>query len=116
MARDLARVWSTVKLKAYTQCQLFGKVPFQLDTVSGFLFALRNYRPKALPVDVVLFLADENAPPASAHLPAVWRRLVTGNLDVVHLQIDHDRLLDEPSATRVASMIEARFERQPTSQ
>jgi amino acid adenylation domain-containing protein len=115
VARDVARVWSTVKLKAYTQCRQFGKAPFQLDTVSGFLFALRNYRPKPLAVDVVLFLADENAPPASAHLPAVWRRLVTGNLDVVHLKTDHDRLLDEPSATSVASMIEERFERQPTA-
>jgi thioesterase domain-containing protein len=63
-----------------------------------------------------LFLADENAPPASANLPAVWRRLVTGNLEVVHLKIDHDRLLDEPSAASVASMIEERFEQQPAAQ
>jgi thioesterase domain-containing protein len=115
VARDVARVWSTVKLKAYTQCRQFGRSPFQLDTVSGFLFALRNYRPKPLHADAVLFLADENAPPASANLPAVWRRLVTGNLDVVHLKIDHDRLLDDPSAANVASMIEERFERQPTA-
>ena len=115
IARDVARVWSTVKLKAYTQLRQLGKPPFQLDTVSGFLFALRNYRPKPLPVDVLLFLADENAPRAAANLPAVWRRLITGNLDVVHLKIDHDRLLDDPSATSIASMIEERFERQPAT-
>jgi amino acid adenylation domain-containing protein len=115
IARDLARLWSTVKLKAYTQLQQVGKSPFQLDTVSGFLFALRNYRPKPLAVDVVLFLADENAPPTAANLPAVWRRLITGNLDVIHLNIDHDRLLDEPCAKSVASMIEERFERQPAA-
>jgi amino acid adenylation domain-containing protein len=113
IARDVARVWSTLKLKAYTHWQQMGRVPFQLDTVSGFLLALRNYRPKPHSANVVLFLADENAPPASANLPAVWRRLVTGNLEVVHLNIDHDRLLDEPSAAKVASMIEERFERQP---
>lgn len=115
IARDMARVWSTVKLKAYTVCQQLGGAPFQLDTVSGFLFALRNYRPKPLAADVILFLADENAPPASANLPSVWRRLVTGNLEVVHLKIDHDRLLDEPSAANVASMIDGRFEGQPTA-
>jgi thioesterase domain-containing protein len=112
VARDVARVWSTIKLKAYTQCQQFGKMPFQLDTVSGFLLALRNYRPKPLNADVVLFLADENDPPASANLPDIWRRLVTGRLDVVHLKIDHDRLLDEPSAASIASMIEERLDRQ----
>jgi amino acid adenylation domain-containing protein len=116
LARDVARVWSTVKLKAYTECRRLAKPPFQLDTVSGFLLALRNYRPKPLAADVILFLADENAPPASANLPAVWRRLVTGNLEVVHLKIDHDRLLDEPSAASVASMIEERFEQQPAAQ
>lgn len=115
VARDIARVWSTIKLKAYTQCQRFGRTPFQLDTVSGFLFALRNYRPRPLAADAMLFLADANAPSASANLPAVWRRLITGKLDVVHLQIDHDRLLDEPSAASVASMIEERFERQPAA-
>jgi hypothetical protein len=116
IARDVARVWSTVKLKAYTLCRKLGGTPFQLDTVSGFLFALRNYRPKALAADVILFLADQNAPPASANLPSVWRRLVTGNLEVVHLKIDHDRLLDEPSAASVASIIEKRFEGQPAAQ
>jgi thioesterase domain-containing protein len=115
IARDVARVWSTVKLKVYTQGQRLGRIPFQLDTVSGFLLALRNYRPKPLAADVILFLADQNAPPASANLPSVWRRLVTGSLEVVHLKIDHDRLLDEPSAATVASMIEERFEGQPAA-
>jgi amino acid adenylation domain-containing protein len=107
IARDFARFWSTVKLKTYPRLNRIGT--FRLDTLSGFLLALRNYRPKPLDTDVFLFLADANAPPAAATLPAVWQSLVTGKLEVIHLPVDHDHLLEYPSAGLLATTIEDAF-------
>jgi amino acid adenylation domain-containing protein len=109
LGRDVARLWSTIKLKTYSQSQRLGRAPFRLDAVSAFLLALQNYRPTPLNTDVILFLADENAPATAANLATVWQHLVEGTLDVIHLSVDHDRLLDEPSVTMLASEIEGRM-------
>jgi amino acid adenylation domain-containing protein len=113
VARDFARFWSTVKLKTYPQLNRIGT--FRLDTLSGFLLALRNYRPKPLDTDAFLFLADANAPPAAATLPAIWQGLVTGRLEVIHLPVDHDHLLEDPNAGLLATTIEDAFRRNSTS-
>ena len=110
VARDVARVWSTVKLKAYTQCRQFGKAPFNSTRFRAFCLRCGITGPSRWLWTWCYFWPTRTLRRLLAHLPAVWRRLVTGNLDVVHLKIDHDRLLDEPSATSVASMIEERFE------
>ncbi len=109
LGRDLARLWSTIKLKTYSQCRNLGIAPFRLDAVSAFLLALKSYRPTPLKADVLLFLADENAPITAANLATIWRHLVKGSLDVIHLPVDHDRLLEEPSAAALASRIEDRI-------
>jgi hypothetical protein len=110
VVRDLARIWSTLKLKLYGRTRTWNRNPIRLDAVSAFLFAIRTYRPEPLNVRVTLFLADENAPASARNLPAVWRALVTGRLEVRHLATDHDRLLDAPFAAELASKIEEQIE------
>lgn len=110
VARDAARLWSTVKLKFYGWTRNWSRNPVRLDAVSAFLFAIRNYRPCPLNARVTLFLADVNAPGSAKNLPAVWRALVTGRLDVHHLATDHDRLLEAPFAAELAHSIEEQIE------
>jgi thioesterase domain-containing protein/acyl carrier protein len=110
VARDVARIWATVKLKAYGRAKGWRYNPIRLDAVSAFLFAIRNYRPKPLNARVTLFLADSNAPASAKNLPDVWASLVTGQFDVQHLATDHDRLLDAPFAAVLAASIEQRIE------
>lgn len=110
IARDLARIWSTLKLKAYARAKDWRWNPIRLDAVSAFLYAIRNYRPKPLNARVTLFLADVNAPLSARNLPAVWKELVTGEFDVHHLATDHDRLLDAPFAAQLAATIESQIE------
>ena len=110
IARDMARIWATLKLKAYERTKSWKYNPIRLDAVSAFLFAIRNYRPKPLNARVTLFLADSNAPASAKNLPDVWASLVTGQFDVEHLATDHDRLLDAPFAAVLAASIERRIE------
>jgi amino acid adenylation domain-containing protein len=110
VARDLARFWATIKLKIYSQTRKWHWTPVRLDAVSAFLFAIRNYRPRPLNARVTLFLADLNAPSSAKTLPAVWRALVTGHLEVHHLATDHDRLLEAPFAQELANRIEEQIE------
>ena len=106
IARDFARIWSTLKLKTYEKAQGWHWNPVRLDPVSAFLFAIRNYRPTPLAARVTLFLANVNAPAPAKHLPAVWRELVIGELHVHQLATDHDRLLEAPFAAELANTIE----------
>jgi len=110
IARDMARLWATVKLKLYARSRNWSWNPVRLDAVSAFLFAIRNYRPQPLNARVTLFLADVNAPASAKNLPVVWRALVTGRLDVRHIPIDHDRLLEVPFAAELAHGIENQIE------
>jgi amino acid adenylation domain-containing protein len=110
IARDLARLWATVKLKLYSRTRKWRWTLVRLDAVSAFLFAIRNYRPRPLNARVILFLADLNAPASAKTLPSIWRALVTGRLDVHHLATDHDRLLESPFAKELATSIEEQIE------
>jgi thioesterase domain-containing protein len=110
VARDLARLSATIKLKLYGRTRNWRWNPVRLDAVSAFLFAIRNYRPRPLNARVTLFVADVNAPASAKNLPAVWQALVTGRLDVHHLATDHDRLLEAPFAAELAHSIEGQIE------
>jgi acetoacetyl-CoA synthetase len=97
---DLERAWSGIKIKAYPR--LLGK----LSASTAFLLALRTYRPKPSQVSATLFVADQNAPQSSASLPAMWRDVIKGALEIVHLEVSHHELLDEKHAKALASYIE----------
>ncbi len=106
VVRDLARLQSTIKLKIYDRTKRWRGNPVRLDAFSGFLYAIRNYRPKPLAVKTMLFLADRNTPEAASNLPSVWRALIDGPLDVCRLPVGHDQLLESPFAAQVAASID----------
>jgi amino acid adenylation domain-containing protein len=104
---DFERFWATVKVKLFQRLQ--GVAPFRLDAMSAFLLALRTYEPKPIDAKVILFLADEHAPTSTEMLANVWKTLVPGQLSLVHLAVDHDRLLLAPFASELAEKIEQCF-------
>ncbi len=109
VGRDMARMWSTFKLKMYNVAKQLHLPAFPLDSVSAFLLALRNYSPRPLNVNVLLFLAAKPAPEVAKGLELIWKKLITGKLDVRHIETDHDELLNERHARLLATQIEDRF-------
>jgi hypothetical protein len=60
-------------------------------------------------VNVLLFLAAKPAPEVAKGLELIWKKLITGKLDVRHIETDHDELLNERHARLLATQIEDRF-------
>ena len=115
IGRDLVRIWSTLKLKAFAALDRKG-VRFRLDAFSAFLLALTRYRPKPLPLNAILFLADRNAPQSSSNLPAIWLALASHSVEIVHLAVDHDHLLEPSFAGQVAALVEQKLAPRRTAQ
>jgi amino acid adenylation domain-containing protein len=110
VGRDVARMWSTIKLNMYSAAKQLHLPAFRLDSVSAFLLALRNYSPRPLGANVLLFLATKPAPEVAKGLELIWKKLITGTLDIRHIETDHDELLDESHARLLAAQIEDRFD------
>jgi thioesterase domain-containing protein len=102
-------MWSTIKLNMYSAAKQLHLPAFRLDSVSAFLLALRNYSPRPLGANVLLFLATKPAPEVAKGLELIWKKLITGTLDIRHIETDHDELLDESQARLLAAQIEDRF-------
>lgn len=111
VGRDVARMWSTIKLNLYNAAKQLRLPAFRLDSVSAFLLALRSYSPRPLDANVLLFLATKPAPEVAKGLELIWKKLVTGKLDIRHVETDHDDLLNNTYAQILATQIEDRFSR-----
>jgi len=109
VGRDVARMWSTIKLNMYSTVKQLRLPAFRLDSVSAFLLALRNYSPRPLNANVLLFLATKPVPEVARGLELIWKKLITGTLDIRHIETDHDELLSESYARLLATQIEDRF-------